>query len=250
MKTKTFQPGDLISLKTKSKSWEGHALESHDPEVILLKLKSGYNIGIRESEIINAKVLEKSTVQIPNPKSQIPSNSKLPRVAIIITGGTISARLDPKSGGTIPTDAEEILMIAPELKEICNPIIESPFMKLSENMDPKDWKEIAKICKKYLDDSSISGIILTHGSDTLHYTGAALSFFLQNIPKPIALTFSQRSVDRASTDASLNLICAAKYATSDIAEIALIGHETENDDTCIAIPGDKESKSKDSKIQR
>ena len=115
-------------------------------------------------------------------------------------------------------------------------------MKLSEDMNPKDWKELAKICKKYLDDKSISGIILTHGSDTLHYTGAALTFFLQNIGKPIALTFSQRSIDRASTDAALNLICAAKYATSDIAEIALIGHETENDDTCIAIPADKARK--------
>ncbi len=247
MKTKTFQPGDKISLKTKSREWEGHALQSHDPEIILLKLKSGYNIGIRESEILDATILEAGEAnhrrsQPPAKPTTGEANHQLPRVAIIITGGTISSRLDPKTGGAIPTDAEAILNIAPELRKICNPIIESPFMKLSEDMDPKDWKTIAEICKKYLDDKSISGIIVTHGSDTLHYTGAALSFFLQDLNKPIALTFSQRSVDRASTDANLNLICAARYAISDIAEVALIGHESTNDDTCIAIPGAKARK--------
>ncbi len=246
MKTKTFNPGDEISIKTKTKTWQGHALQSHDPEIILLKLKSGYNIGIREAEILGANILEKSKKSDHKIKT-LHNNKNLPNVAIIITGGTISSRLDPKTGGAIPTDAKEILNIAPELEKICNPIIESPFMKLSEDMGPQDWKKIAEICKKYLDDKSISGIIVTHGSDTLHYTAAALSFFLQNIGKPISLTFSQRSIDRASTDAALNLICAAKYATSDIAEIALIGHETTNDDTCIAIPASRARKMHTSK---
>lgn len=249
MQTKTFNPGDEIKIKTKSKSWQGHALESHDPEIILLKLKSGYNIGIRESEILTAKVIQKRSDTNPptHPHTHTPTPQQLPNIAIVITGGTISSRLDPKSGGAIPTDKKEILNIAPELRKICNPIIESPFMKLSEDMDPQDWKKIAEVCKKYLDDKSISGIIVTHGSDTLHYTGAALSFFLQDLTKPIALTFSQRSIDRASTDANLNLICAARYATSDIAEVAIIGHETENDETCIAIPATKARKMHTSK---
>jgi glutamyl-tRNA(Gln) amidotransferase subunit D len=249
MKTKTFQPGDKISIKTKTREWEGHALESHDSEIILLKLKSGYNIGIRESEILTAKVIQKQsdTKKTASDEQQAVSSSSLPNVAIIITGGTISSRLDPKSGGAIPTDAASILEIAPELRKICNPIIKTPFMKLSEDMDPADWKEIAKLCKKYLDDKSISGIIVTHGSDTLHYTGAALYFFLQNLGKPIALTFSQRSIDRASTDAALNLICAARYATSDIAEVALIGHESTDDSTCIAIQAHKARKMHTSK---
>ncbi|MFH0808332.1 MAG: Glu-tRNA(Gln) amidotransferase subunit GatD [archaeon] len=248
MKTKTFQPGDLIQLKTKTREWQGHALQSHDPEIILLKLSSGYNIGIRESEILDTKILEPhSQVKPTHPHPNTPTSQQLPNVAFVITGGTISSRLDPKSGGAIPTDAESILTIAPELKKICNPIIESPFMKLSENMDPKDWQEIAKICEKYLNDDSISGVIVTHGSDTLHYTGAALHYFLQDLNKPVALTFSQRSIDRASTDAHLNLIAAAKYATSDIAEVALIGHETTSDETCIAIPGNSARKMHTSK---
>jgi glutamyl-tRNA(Gln) amidotransferase subunit D len=241
MKTKTFHPGDKVSIITKTKTWQGNTLQSHDPEIILLKLKSGYNIGIRESQILDASVLKKSE-EISKAPQETSTSSKLPNIAIIITGGTISSRLDPKSGATIPTDKEAILTIAPELRKICNPIIESPFMKFSEDMDPQDWKTLAEICHKHLEDDSISGIILTHGTDTLHYTGAALHYFLQDINKPIALTYSQRSVDRASTDASLNLICAAKYATSDIAEIALIGHENENDETCIAIPAHKAKK--------
>jgi glutamyl-tRNA(Gln) amidotransferase subunit D len=241
MKTKTFRPGDKVKLQTKTKSWEGHALESHDPEIILLKLKSGYNIGIRENEILDAAVLEKA--KTPEKKSaEQEVSKKLPNIAIIITGGTISSRLDPKSGGVISTDKEEILNIAPELKEICNITIESPFMKFSEDMDPRDWKKIAEVCEKYLNDKSVDGLILTHGTDTLHYTSAALSFFLKDLNKPLAITYSQRSIDRASTDAALNLICATKYATSDIAEIALVGHENDSDESCLAISGDKTRK--------
>jgi len=114
-------------------------------------------------------------------------------------------------------------------------------------MGPKDWKKIAEVCEKHLNDESIDGIILTHGTDTLHYTSAALSFFIQDLNKPIALTYSQRSVDRASTDAALNLMCAARYATSDVAEVALVGHENTNDNSCLAIPGDKTRKMHSSK---
>jgi len=237
MKTKTFVPGDKVKIQTKSRTWEGHALQSHDPEIILLKLSSGYNIGIRENEILDASILEKAK---PTEKKniQLEQNKKLPNVVMIITGGTISSRLDPKSGGVISTDAEEILNIAPGIKEICNITkIEKPFMKWSENMSFTDWKKLAEVCEKNLNNENVDGIIITHGTDFLHYTSAALSFFLQNLNKPVALTYSQRSIDRASTDAALNLICAARYATSDIAEVALIGHENTNDKTCLAMPG-------------
>lgn len=239
MKTKTFVPGDKVALQTKSKMWKGHVLESHDSTVILLKLESGYNIGIREGEILNAKVLEKVKPQ-EKKKVVLEKDSKLKNVVIIITGGTISSRLDPKSGGVISTDAEDILNIAPEIKDICNVTkIDTPFMKFSEDMDSKDWKKLAEICEPYLNDEAVDGLIITHGTDTLHYTAAALSFFIRDLNKPIALTYSQRSIDRASTDAVLNLICSAKYATSDIAEIALIGHKNSEDKICIAMPARK-----------
>ncbi len=235
----TLNIGDKVSLKTKDKTWEGTILESYTPEIVLLKLNSGYNIGIREREILNLKLIE-STSPEEKKKIDLERKDNLPNIAMIITGGTISSRLDPKTGGVISTDAEEILNIAPEIKEICNIVrIEKPFMKFSENMGPKDWKKLAEKTGELLNDKEISGVIITHGTDTLHYTSAALSFMLGKLNKPVAITYSQRSIDRGSTDAHLNLICAAKYAVSDIAEVVIVGHKDLNDEYCLAIRGTK-----------
>ena len=239
MKTKVYNPGDKVSFQTKTREWRGRVLESHDPEIILLKLDSGYNIGIRESQIINAKLLEKLQ-EVPKKELSQKISPDKKNIALIITGGTISSRLDPKTGGVISTDAEAILNIAPEIKNIANiATIKKPFMKWSENMSFKDWKKLAETCESLLNDKSIDGIILTQGTDFIHYTASALSFFIKNVNKPIALTYSQRSIDRGSTDASLNLICSGIYATSDIAEISLIGHENSSDDSCLALPATK-----------
>lgn len=236
MMIKDLSPGEKVSFQTRDGSWVGHVLPSHDPEIILLKLESGYNIGIRERDILDVRVLEKTTVALKK-EVELKKDSKLKNVALVITGGTISSRLDPKTGGVISTDVEEILNIAPEIKEICNiSKVVSPFMKLSENMSPSDWKKIAVECGKLLNDSDVDGMILTHGTDTLGYTGAALSFFIKDLNKPLAITYSQRSIDRGSTDANLNLVCAAHFAVSDVAEVAIIGHEDSNDEFCLAIP--------------
>ncbi|MBP7708380.1 Glu-tRNA(Gln) amidotransferase subunit GatD [Candidatus Pacearchaeota archaeon] len=244
---KELTVGDKVSLRTAEKTWEGNVLESYDSEIVLIKLSSGYNIGIREREVLDVKVLEKSK-ETEKKKVSIEPNKKLPNVAMIITGGTISSRLDPKSGAVISTDADEILNMAPEIKEICNiSKIEKPFMKWSENMCYKDWKKLAETCETLLNDNSISGVIITHGTDFLHYSAEALSFMLGKLNKPVALTYSQRSIDRGSTDASLNLICAAKYAVSDIAEVALVGHKNLDDEYCLAMPGTKVRKMHTSK---
>jgi len=238
IKEKTLNPGDKVILQTRDREWEGIILESYDSSTLLLKLSSGYNIGIKEDEVLNVNVLEKA--KDIKKQVKITKNDKLPNVAMIITGGTISSRLDPKTGGVISTDAEEILNIAPEIKNICNiSIIEKPFMKWSENMSFSDWEILAKTVENLINKDDIRGIIITHGTDFLHYTSAALSFFLGKLNKPVALTYSQRSIDRASTDASFNLVCAAKYAISDIAEVAIIGHKNSNDNICLAMPGTK-----------
>jgi len=106
-------------------------------------------------------------------------------------------------------------------------------------MNFSDWKKIAKIVLELVNDSNIQGVIVTHGTDTLHYTSSALSFFLRNLNKPVVLTYSQRSIDRASSDANLNLKCSALAAISDIAEVMLVGHGSTNDDFCYAMPGAK-----------
>lgn len=242
METKTLNPGDSVKLLTKTKEWEGWILESYDPSVVLIKLKSGYNIGIREKDILNVKVIEKNKGKLKNTIS-LKQDKKLPNVALIVTGGTISARLDPKTGGTTWTTIDDLFSIAPELREICNIVrIEKPFLKASENMAFQDWAKIADVAEKLLNTKNISGIIITHGTDFLHYSSSALSFFLKDLNKPVALTYSQRSIDRGSTDAALNLVCSARYAISDIAEVAIIGHKDLNDKTCLAMPGTKTRK--------
>jgi glutamyl-tRNA(Gln) amidotransferase subunit D len=112
-------------------------------------------------------------------------------------------------------------------------------MMASESMTSEHWIKIAETVKKMLDEPEIKGVIITHGTDTLHYTAAALSFFLRNLTKPVVLTYSQRSIDRGSSDARLNLQCAVRMALSDAAEVMLVGHATLNDDFCHALRGTK-----------
>ena len=120
--------------------------------------------------------------------------------------------------------------------------IDVPFMVASESMTSSHWEKIAVSARKMLNDDEISGVIITHGTDFLHYTSAALSFMLKDLNKPVVLTYSQRSIDRASSDANLNLRCSARMAISDCAEVMLVGHGSINDDFCYALPGTKARK--------
>ena len=112
---------------------------------------------------------------------------------MIITGGTIASRYDSKTGGVKPLDTPESLFkFYPEIFNKVNVAkVEVPFMKASEDMDFSDWKKIAKVCEKLLNDQNISGVVITHGTDFLHYTASALSFFLGRVSKPVVLTYSQ-----------------------------------------------------------
>ncbi|GAI40609.1 unnamed protein product, partial [marine sediment metagenome] len=177
-------------------------------------------------------------------KVEIKKDREKPNIAMIITGGTIAARLNPRRGGVDwLTSPEDLFKYYPKLFEKINIVkVEVPFMKASEDMDYKDWQKIARTSEKLLNDSNIKGIIITHGTDFLHYTSAALSFFLKDLNKPVVLTYSQRSIDRASSDANLNLQCAALAAISDMAEVMIVGHGTTNDDFCYAMPGTKVKK--------
>jgi len=245
MKNKeNIMPGDYIEVQLIKKSYKGFFLQTPETEkgIILLKLDSGYNIGFNKKDVLNIKFIKKSLekeqgVQIIKDKEKV-------NIAMIITGGTISARLNPKKGGVDWLDTPESLFrFYPELFEKVNITkVEVPFMKSSEDMDFKDWQKIARVIEKLLNNPNIKGVILTHGTDFLHYTSAALSFFLKNLNKPVVLTYSQRSIDRASSDANLNLQCSAIAAMSDIAEVMLVGHGTVNDDFCYAMPGTKTRK--------
>ena len=233
--------GDYVEIHLTKLIYEGVLLESPKTEkgIVLLKLDSGYNIGFNKRDILKIVVLRKAKEN--RDVLEIKKDNKKPNVAMIITGGTIASVLDPKTGGVHPLqNPEDFFRFYPEIFEKVNvPRVEIPFMKASEDMDFKDWQKIAKIAGNLLNDSNIKGVIITHGTDFLHYTSAALSFFIRNLNKPVVLTYSQRSIDRASSDANLNLQCAVLVAISDIAEVSLVGHASLNDDYCYVMPGAK-----------
>lgn len=235
-----FTPGDQVRLRLAKEELDGTVLENPDSSIILLKLETGYNIGIPKENILAARALKKYTGDreaIKFPKV----DDKLPGIGLVITGGTIASKLDPKTGGVKHlTNAAELATFYPEMFKIAKIIdIQVPFMVASESMTSEHWIKIAESVKKLLDNPDIKGVIVTHGTDTLHYTSAALSFFLKNLSKPVVLTYSQRSIDRASSDANLNLQCAARMAISEAAEVMLVGHASTNDDYCYALRGTK-----------
>jgi len=233
--------GDYVEIHLTKEIYLGTLLEIPQSEkgIVLLKLDSGYNIGFNKKEVFEIKLVKKA--KYVEEKLVLKKDKSKPNVAMIITGGTIAARLDSKTGGVNWLDSpENLFKFYPSLFEKVNVSqVEVPFMKASEDMDFNDWKKIAKVTEKFLKDPNIQGVIITHGTDFLHYTAAALSFFLRDLNKPVVLTYSQRSIDRASSDADLNLQCSALAAISDIAEVMLVGHASSNDDFCYAMPGTK-----------
>lgn len=231
--------GDYVKVTTKKGTYEGIVMprsELADEEHIVLKLKSGYNIGISKKDITKTEKLGQKKAKAAEPKLKFDKSK--PSISMVSTGGTITSKVDYQTGGVSPlTKPEELLVNIPELNDFVNiKHMVQPFSMLSEYMTPNEWVEIAKTVHKEL-NSDIKGVIVTHGTDTLHYTAAALSFMLKNLSKPVALVGAQRSPDRGSSDDAMNLLCAAHYCLSDIAEASIVMHGTTEDEYSIASRG-------------
>jgi glutamyl-tRNA(Gln) amidotransferase subunit D len=240
IKGKNAETGDRILISTAKEDLEGIMLDSHEAGVVLIKLDSGYNIGVDRSNILDIKILKKIEKKQHVEETKFEISHKKPIIDLIMTGGTISSSLDVKTGGVKwLTTPSELFKFYPDIFELADIRIINPFMKSSENMSGEDWLRISKVVTKSLNDENVKGVIVTHGTDFLHYTGAALSFMIKNLSKPVVLTYSQRSSDRGSSDAELNLYCAAKAALSDIAEVMLVGHANMDDDYCYALQANK-----------
>ncbi|MEA3414223.1 MAG: Glu-tRNA(Gln) amidotransferase subunit GatD [Nanoarchaeota archaeon] len=231
--------GDLIQVHTLKEIYEGIYLPSPETGIFLLKMENGYNIGFNKKEVIKIKIKKrfkeiKEDVEIPEGKSK-------KNIAMIILGGTIASRLNPGKGGVDSVETpEDLFKYYPELFDKVNVSkVVSPFQKDSSQFYSKDWQKVTKEIIKFVNDGEISGILVTQGTDTLHYTSAALSFFLRDLGKPVVLTYSQRSIDRGSSDARLNLTCAAQVCLFDCSGVFVVGHANLNDDFCYAINGTK-----------
>ena len=212
-----------VVIKSTRGSFQGIILpraETEDDLHLVLKLHNGYNVGIKVDSIKSVKDVGYKKGQYKIPESEFPNDPIKPDVKLFGTGGTIASRLDYRTGAVIPAFTPgELYGAVPELAGICNLKTEKLYGIFSENMGPEQYITTAKAIGKEI-ENGVDGILIGHGTDTMHHTSAILSFMVQNPPIPIVLVGSQRSSDRPSSDAALNLICATKTAAyCDIAEV-------------------------------
>lgn len=212
-----------VEIKTETGTYSGIILprsETADPLHVVLKLRVGYNIGIAARKIRDIKIAGRKEAHYKIPEKDFPYDPKKPKVKLLGTGGTIASRLDYRTGAVIPAFSPgELYGSVPELADICNLETEKLYGVFSENMGPEQWKGTAEAIAREI-QKGVQGIVIGHGTDTMHHTAAILSFMVQNSPVPIVMVGSQRSSDRPSSDAALNLMHSVKTAAeSDIAEV-------------------------------
>ena len=233
--------GDKIRITKKDVSYDGMVLdraEDADEKHIVLKLASGYNVGL---DILDAEaeLLEKGEKpKIELQPLDIEKDGHKRDISIISTGGTVASIIDYKTGAVHPAfTADDLLRATPELLEHANINGEAILNILSENMKPDYWIKAARSIADEINNGAY-GVVVAHGTDTMHYTSAALSFIMDT-PVPVVLTGAQRSSDRPSSDAFLNLMGSVTAAKSDIAEVTVCMHATEDDSYCYLHRGTK-----------
>ena len=235
--------GDMTRVTKGKEIYEGILIprsELGDETHIVIKLKNGYNIGVQltpETKIERIGKGTKPTFAAP-PKPE--QNPQLPNVTILSTGGTIASRVDYRTGGVRPAlTAGDLYSVVPELANIARINAQILFSLFSENITPQQWGELAKAIEEQATKGA-DGIVIAHGTDTMGYTAAALSFALQNLPVPVIIVGSQRSADRPSSDAATNLIGAVTAAAkAPFAEITVAMHETTSDESIVFHRGTK-----------
>ncbi len=235
LKKNSFKEGDIVEAKKDGTAFTGTIVPSKDQSMLALKLNSGYNINIKlDGKTSAKKISEGKGVGKPKP-AKLEKKPGLPTVSILQIGGTIAARVDYRTGAVfVNYEPEDLIALVPELGQMAN--IESRLVSnmFSEDMRFAHYKVIAKEIEKEA-KKDIKGIVLPHGTDTMTYTAAALEFMLKDIQIPVILVGAQRSTDRGSTDAIMNLICAFEFITkTDFVGVGICMHET-SEDKCGAI---------------
>jgi glutamyl-tRNA(Gln) amidotransferase subunit D len=230
--------GDIIRVAKGSEIYEGILIprsEYGDERHVVVKLKNGYNIGVEITPDTKIEKIGEGTKPTFAPPPLPEQRPGLPKVAIISTGGTIASRVDYRTGGVRPAlSASDLYSVVPELADVAQIETQILLSLFSENITPQQWTEIAQTVAKKIHEG-FDGVVLAHGTDTMGYTAAALSFALQNLPVPIIIVGSQRSADRPSSDAATNLLGAVLAAAkAPFAEVVVAMHETPSD-TYIAL---------------
>ncbi len=235
-----YKPGDRLEIETEDERFTGLLMERPelaDDKHLVIKLDNGYNIGIRRDRIRRIRRIGRERIGngIRLKKHKKNKNNK-PRVSILATGGTIASRVDYLTGGVHSAfTAEELISAVPELEDIADINGRQIFNKFSENIQPDDWTKIAEATAEEI-KKGIDGVVITHGTDTMHYTSSALAFMLKT-PVPVVLTGAQRSSDRGSSDAAMNLINSAIVAANgNFGEVCIVMHGEKSDSFSIIHP--------------
>jgi glutamyl-tRNA(Gln) amidotransferase subunit D len=227
--------GDSVRVATEDGEMSGVLMpryESASEDYIVIKLRSGYNTGIHVGKIKSMVKLPKGEAPAPAKVPEIAENKNMPKIALISTGGTIASKIDYRTGGVhAALSASELYASVPELANHASIDPEVLLSEYSENLKPDHWQMIADKVAEKVGSGRYRGIVVSHGTDTMHYTGAALSFALQNLPIPVVLVGAQRSSDRPSSDAALNLLGATIFAAkSEYAGVFVAMHAGTSDD--------------------
>jgi len=236
------KPGDRVKVVTAADIKEGILMPNKETDSVVIKLDNGYNVGIDNNTVKEIKIIEKYKEKQTHSEKTI-KDSKMPTIVILHTGGTIASKVNYETGGVIAKfSPAELLELFPEINKIANFDSKLIEQMLSEDMRFEHYKKIANAIKKEV-QNDIDGIIITHGTDTLGYSASALAFMLENIDIPVILVGAQRSSDRGSSDAAMNLVCASEFITNtDFVGVAICMHESIGDNYCAILPATKTRK--------
>jgi len=221
-----FRTGDLVRSTIGETAYDATYITERDGKAVV-KLGSGYNIGVPP----DAVTWQERPVPEPPVLARPVQREDLPELAIISTGGTIASRVDYRTGAvTSQFSADDILRAIPGLADIGRFRTEQISSLLSENMTPSIWRDLARAIFREV-KRGVAGVMVTHGTDTMAYSAAAVSFMVET-PVPVVFVGSQRSADRPSSDNAMNALCAAAAAVSPLGEVAVVMHATTSDDRC------------------
>jgi glutamyl-tRNA(Gln) amidotransferase subunit D len=230
-----MNPGDRVRVDRDDQTHEGVLLPSSTAETLVVKLDSGYNVGVDRAAadvtVLDSDVYDIEDAQTESDSSQITFDEDLPTVSLISTGGTIASTVDYRTGAvTAQFDAEDVLRAVPDLAGMANYRGRVVANILSENMTPAVWQDLAHAIHEEI-EAGADGVVVMHGTDTMQFSASAMAFMLDT-PVPVVFTGSQRSADRPSSDNVMNAVCAVEAATADAAEVMICMHEDESDEAC------------------
>ena len=235
--------GDKVEIVTKTEKIEGILMPAFDEKVVLIKLDNGYNLGIKKEEITRTRVITEGKKTKKKTVLSTPKKEGLSTISILHTGGTIASKVDYRTGGVSSEfSPEELISLFPELKDIANIKSELISQMWSDDLRFQHISLIAEAVQKQIKEG-VDGIIIGMGTDNLAVASAALSFVVETSPVPIVFVGAQRSSDRGSSDAGMNLICASEFIVkSDFSGVAICMHQSAEDDSCVILPASKTAK--------